>query len=153
VRGKRMADRYKRANQLSEKKFKRLVGVKKKIFERMMKVLSFAYAEKHKKGGRNPKLELGDQLMLTLSYWRQYITYEELGFDYEVSESTAHEIVEWVENILIQSRMFSLPGKKALIEDRELKIVLLDVMESPIERPKKNESKKTTIQEKRKDTQ
>jgi hypothetical protein len=31
-----------------------------------------------------------------------------------------------------------LPGKKALLEDNEIEIVLVDVTESPIERPQKN---------------
>ena len=93
----------------------------------------------------------GIALMLALEYWRQYITFAELGFNYEVAESTAHDITVWVENTLIKCGRFKLPGKKALLEDSDLQIVLLDVMESPVERPKKN--RKQTIQGKRKDIQ
>jgi hypothetical protein len=46
----------------------------------------------------------------------------------------------WVENTLVKSGKFSLPGKKALYGDEsEIEVVLVDVMESQVERPKKPE--------------
>jgi hypothetical protein len=47
-------------------------------------------------------------------------------------------VIVWVEDTLIKSGKFRLPGKKALLDDNEIEIVLVDVTESPIERPKKN---------------
>ena len=45
-------------------------------------------------------------------------------------------IVLKIENILIQSRKFSLPGKKKLLNSSlDENFILMDVMESPIERP------------------
>ena len=44
-----------------------------------------------------------------------------------------------------------MPGKKALCEDADIEIVLVDVTESPIERPQKNSGIGT--QGKRKGTQ
>ena len=59
-------------------------------------------------------------------------------------------IVHRVEDRLIKSRKFSLPGKKALSSvEREWSMIIVDVGESPIERPKKNQ--KTITVEKRKD--
>jgi len=150
--GKDVENKYEKSKKLSSKNFKRIIGVKRKVFEEMVKKLTSAYNAKHKQGGRNPKLSIENQLMLALEYWRQYVTFAELGFSYEVAESTAHDIVEWVEDTLIKSGTFSLPGKKAMLEDRNLEIVLLDVMESPVERPKKNENRSSTIQEKRRNT-
>jgi hypothetical protein len=44
-----------------------------------------------------------------------------------------------VEDILIKSGLFRLPGKKQLSEPAyEWKVLVVDVTESPIERPKKN---------------
>jgi hypothetical protein len=146
-----MENKYEKSQKLSEKKFKRLIGVKKKTFEAMATELRVAYEKKHKEGGRIPKLGIENQLMLSLEYWRQYVTFAELGFAYGVAESTAHDIVVWVEDVLIKCGKFNLPGKKALIEDKGLQIVLLDVTESPVERPKK--SKKPIIQVRRKNTQ
>lgn len=145
-----MENKYEKARNLDEAKFKRLIGVKKKTFEGMAKELTSAFAKKHQRGGRPPKLTVEEMLLLALEYWRQYITFAELGFNYNVAESTAHDITVWVEDVLIKSGKFALPGKKALIEDDGIEIVVVDVMESPIERPKKNKS--NGIQGKRKDT-
>ena len=146
-----MENKYEKSKKLSDKNFKRLIGVKRKTYDAMVGELRVAYEEKHKRGGRLPKLSVENQLMLALEYWRQYITFAELGFNYEVSESAAQNITVWVENTLIKCGRFNLPGKKALLEDSDLQIVLLDVMESPIERPKK--SKKPAIPARRSDTQ
>jgi len=93
-----------------------------------------------KKSGRRPKLIIEDQILLTLEYLREYRTYYHIGIDWKISESNTCRIVLKIENILIQSRKFSLPGKKKLLDsslDEEL--VLMDVMESPIERPIKQQ--------------
>jgi tricorn protease-like protein len=58
--------------------------------------------------------------------------------------------VVWVEDVLIKSGKFSLPGKKELLSNDTLEVVLVDVTESPVERPKK--SSKNIIVGKRKDT-
>jgi arsenate reductase-like glutaredoxin family protein len=145
-----MGNKYEKAKKLSEEKFKRIIGVKKKTFAEMVNILQTAYAEKNKRGGRNPKLDIEEMLLLALEYWRQYVTFAELGFNYDVAESTAHDITVWVEDVLIKSGLFALPGKKALLENEEIEIVLVDVMERPIERPKKN--KNNTIPAKEKST-
>jgi len=144
------SNRYERAKLLTDKDFKLLTGVKRPVFKEMTSELQKAYDEKHKNRGRHSKLTVELMLMMALTYWRQYITYFELGFDYGVSQSVVHEIVEWVEDTLVKCGKFSLPGKKALLEDRTLELVLLDVMESPIERPKKN--RRITTPGKREDT-
>lgn len=147
-----MENKFEKTKRLSDAKFKRIIGVKRITFEAMVKVLEKAFAEKHKQGGRTPKLSIENQLLLALEYWRQYGTFAELGFAYGVAESTAHDITVWVENTLIESGEFALPGKKALLdEDSEIEIILVDVTESPIERPKKNRENPTP--ERRKSTQ
>jgi hypothetical protein len=144
-------NRYERALELSEKHFKLLVGVKKRIFSEMSKELQSAYDAKHKNRGRHSDLSVELMLMMALTYWRQYITFFELGFEYGVAQSTAHDIVVWVEDTLIKCGKYALPGKKSLLSDKTLEIVLLDVMESPIERPQKN--KEDTTPARRKNTQ
>jgi len=148
-----MENKYEKSKNLSEKNFKRIIGVKRKIFEMMTDELRVAYAEKHKQGGRKPKLSIENQLMLALEYLRQYITFAELGFNYGVAESTAHDIVVWVEDVLIKCGKFALLGRKSLLDYRSLEVVLLDVMESAIERPKKNVSETCTTPPSVKDTQ
>lgn len=60
-----------------------------------------------------------------------------------MSESTAWCISRWVEDTLIKSGEFSLPGKKALTKsDTQYEVILIDASESPVERPKKKEEQK-----------
>ena len=133
-------NKYERAMELSDSRFKMLVGVNKETVILMIEILREAYNRKHKCRGRHSKLSIELMLMMTLEYWRQYVTYFELGFEYGVAESTAHDIVVWVEDTLIKSGKFSLPGKKALLKEEEIEVVLIDVTESPVERPKKTRS-------------
>ena len=144
-------NRCEKTARLKEADFKQLIGVEKATFEAMVEVLRSAYAEKHKRRGRHAKLSVEDQLYLSLKYWRQYVTQKELAFEFEVGEATAHDVIVWVENVLIKSGKFSLPGRKALLEGGEIEIIVVDVTESPVERPKKNSVSGTQV--KRNDTQ
>lgn len=135
-----METKYEKVTRLTDANFKRLVGVKRQTFEIMCEELETAYAHKHKRRGRHSKLSVPEMLLLALEYWRQYGTFAELGLNYGVAESTAHDITVWVENALIKSGKFALPSKRALTSGDDIEIVLADVTESPIERPKKNKT-------------
>ena len=130
-------DRYEKALELSNEDFKQVIGVKKETFEVMVEILKLAYAAKHKHRGRHAKLSIQDMLLMTLKYWRQYITQLELSIEFQVGEATTHDVIVWVENSLAKSKKFSLLGRGALLEHPEIEIVLVDVTESPIERSKK----------------
>jgi len=79
---------------------------------------------------------------MALEYIREYRTYFHIATSYGVSESVAYKIVRWVEDTLIKDPAFALPGSKALLKsDMEYEVVLIDASESPIERPKKKDSK------------
>ncbi|VPL00456.1 mobile genetic element [Streptococcus pneumoniae] len=67
---------YEASKQLTDTRFKRLVGVQRTTFKEMLAVLKTAYQLKHAKGGRKPKLSLEDLLMATLQYVREYRTYD-----------------------------------------------------------------------------
>ena len=75
---------------------------------------------------------------MALEYLREYRTYFHLGRSYGLSESACYRACRWVEDMLIKSGKFSLPGKKALLKsDVEYELILIDASETPIERPKK----------------
>jgi hypothetical protein len=133
-----MGNKHEAAQKLPEAQFKRLIGVTKRTFGEMANVLREAYDNKHKRRGRHSSLPVEQQLLMALEYLRQYVTFAELGLNYGVCESTAQNYVVWVEDVVVKSGMFSLPGKKALLSNDGIEIVLVDVTESPIERPKKN---------------
>ena len=100
--------------------------------------------------GRRPTLSRANQLLMTLMYWREYRTQFHIAGTYGVSESTVCRTINQVEDALMLSGEFTLPGKKALsASDTLIEVILIDVGEQPIERPKK--SKKNTTAAKRSD--
>ena len=51
-----------------------------------------------------------------------------------------------MEDTLIQSGRFALPGKKKLhAADHEIEVLVVDVTETPVERPKKNSDNSTPV--------
>ena len=133
---------------LSAKQFRRIAGVKPETFEVMIGILEKALKEKHARGGRRNKLTVPNMLLMALEYLREYRTYASIGASYGLAESSAFDTIRWVEDTLVKSGEFSLPGKKALLKsDNEFEVILIDATESPIERPKKNSG--NSIPEKR----
>lgn len=83
-----------------------------------------------------------------LMYYREYRTFLHTATSYGYSESQGWRIVRKMEDILIKSGVFRLPGKKALLKlQSEVlgKIVVVDVGESPVERPKKSSGATTAV--------
>ena len=64
--------KYEIIKEYSDKQFRRITGVKRATFEKMLEILKKAYAEKHRRRGRKPKLSIEDQIMAALEYWREY---------------------------------------------------------------------------------
>ncbi|GBE76449.1 transposase [Microcystis aeruginosa NIES-87] len=129
---------YEQVKTLKPTEFKRLCGLYTDTFKDMVTVLK---AEKvwQKKTGRPSKLSTEDQLLITLEYWREYRTYFHLGNSWGINESTAYRIVRKVENILIKSDLFNLPKKALLESNSEIEVIVVNVSEQGIERPKKKQ--------------
>lgn len=142
--------KYEKINEYDEKKFRRITGVKRATFEKMVEILKKSYAEKHKRRGRKPKLSIENQLLAALEYWREYRTYAHIAASYGIAESNIYRSIKWIENTLIKDGTFSLPGKKELLKsDTEYEVVLIDATETPVERLQKN--KESITQERKKD--
>lgn len=128
--------RYEQTKKLSNREFKRLVGVQRLTFDQMVKVMGDTTESKQTRGCP-PKLDLEDQVLICLQYWREYRTYFHIAQDWQVSESTVCRIVHRVESTLVSSGKFRLGGKKSLlIPSQKPLTAVMDVTESPIERPK-----------------
>ena len=126
--------RYETIKHLKDTDFKRLTGVQRGTFEMMLDVVEKGLRD----FGRPTKLNRADQLLMTLMYWREYRTEFHIAQSYGLSESTVCRTIQKVENTLVHSGKFRLPGKRALQpSDTLFEIVLVDVSEQPIERPKK----------------
>ena len=120
--------------QLKDTDFKRLTGVQRETCEAMLKVVEKGL----RNFGRPTKLSRADQLLMTLMYWREYRTEFHLAQSYGISEATVCRTIQKVENALVRSGKFRLPGRKTLqARDTVFEVILVDVSEQPIERPKK----------------
>jgi len=107
-------ERVERKLKLSDAKFKRRIGTTKPVFQAMLEVLQAAYNKLHELGGAPPDLTVGDKLLITLKYLREYTTMESIADDYDCSKSSVHRSIRWVENTLAADGRFQLPGKEAL---------------------------------------
>jgi len=130
---------YERIKDLRPAEFKRYCGVEPETFRRMVEVVSRRLTKERRKPGRPPKLPVEDQVLLTLEYWREYRTFFHLATSWGLHESNVCRVIRRVEDILTKSRAFKLPGKKRLqAADHEIEFIVVDVAETPIERPKKS---------------
>jgi Helix-turn-helix of DDE superfamily endonuclease len=144
--------KYEKIKDYKEEEFRRITGVKRKTFGNMVEILKEEEKKKKAIGGKPNKLEMENRLLMALEYLREYRTYCHIASSYGISESACYRNIRWIEETLIKHPDFALPGKKALVKsDMEYEVMLVDVSESPIERPKKN--RKNSTPEKRKDTQ
>lgn len=145
---------YEKIEKLSEKEFKMITGVTKPVFNEMLEVLRIKYAEDHARGGR-PGIAVELRLTLALEYWREYRTFRHMANDHQICKSKINEAVLWVENALSESAEFKLKDLKERFKpgtEETIKVVLIDVEEQPIERPKYNQAssysgKKSNIQQ------
>lgn len=136
-------DKYEELKQLPPQQFRRLTGVKQETFSEMVDILVAEQNGRYRKAGRKSGLSIEDRLLMALEYLREYRTYFHLGRSYGLSESACYRACRWVEDVLIRSGKFSLPGKKALLKSNvEYELILVDASETPIERPKKKYARK-----------
>lgn len=144
--------KYEKMKDYGEEKFRRITGVRRSTFKKMVEILIVAETARRSKGGPKPALSVEDMLLAALEYWREYRTYAHIAVSFGLSESQIFRIVKWVENVLVKDGTFSLPGRKALTESNiEYEVIQIDATESPVERPKRG--RKNGIQERKSDTQ
>ena len=133
--------RWAEIQHLSNAQFKRSTGVSYPVYNLMTKVLGEANAKqrKHPSRGIKSSLSIEDKILLMLMYYREYRTMFHIGINYGISESAVCKIIMDTESKLIKDTRFHLLGKKALTRtENNFELVLIDVTESPVERPKKN---------------
>jgi hypothetical protein len=101
-------------------------------------------------GGRKPKLSIPEQIILTLVYLRHLTTFQLLGIQFEVSESTANDTFNyWLPNLreLLPSSLLEQVKKNAsdyevvkeILTEYELTV---DSYEQVRERPRDNDEQK-----------
>lgn len=130
--------RFDNVKQLKPEEFRRLTGVKLETFNQMVEIVDQAFREKKAQGGRPNKLIIPDMILMTLEYLREYRTCFHVSTNYGISESSCYYTIRFVEDALIKSKHFRLPGRKQLLKsDMEYEVIVVDATESFIQRPKK----------------
>jgi hypothetical protein len=132
---------YERVKDLPPAQFKRYCGVRPETFRKMVELVSGHLSRKRRVSGRPTKLSVEDQVLMTLEYWREYRTFFHLAKSWGIHESSVWRTVRRVEDVLTRSKAFKLPGRKVLRPaDHEIEFIVVDVAETPAERPKKSNS-------------
>lgn len=132
---------YQQIKDLRPALFKRYCGVKPETFHQMVSRVSDHLKETRIKSGRPPKLSIEDQVLMTLEYWREYRTFFHIARSWGLHESSVWRTIKRVEDILTNSKAFTLPGKQQLqLADHEIEFIVVDVAETPVERPKKSKN-------------
>lgn len=138
---------YEQLKHLKAEAFKRRCGLQPETFNQMVEILSpcldcrrqVCNQRRGKRGGQC-KLSVEDQILIVLEYWREYRTQFQIGTSWNLSESAVCRLISKVERLLMDSGKFRLPGKKQLYQQADnWQVIVVDVTESPIERPKKTE--------------
>ena len=101
-------------------------------------------------GGAKPKLFVEEQILLTLMYLRQGLTFQVLGLHFHVSESTAYNYFSYWQNILSNALPPSLREHVRNNEEDEEELskllneyeLIVDSEEQAIPRPKDYDEQK-----------
>lgn len=135
--------KYENIKGYSDKRFRQVTGVLPSTFSAMVTELEKATPRTEKRlGGRPQILSIEDKLLLTLEYYKEYRSYDCIAASYGISKGSVSNIINRVENVLVKSGLFKLPGKKALTRnDWEIEVIVVDSTETPIERPKNGQKK------------
>jgi hypothetical protein len=124
-----------------EKKFARISGLKKLLFDILKQrvseqILMHQQANPKSTRGIKSTMSLENKLLLMLMYYRNYYTYLSLSEMFGISEGYANKTVHRMSKLVVKA----LPlGRKRKLESEDIKTVLIDASEQRIERPQKNQ--------------
>lgn len=89
-----------------------------------------------KRRGKKTSVSLEDQVLITILYLRDYDTFFNIGFSFNICESYANKIYHKISSILI---LFLHPPSSKQLELEDLGTLAIDVAEQPVERPLKHQ--------------
>ena len=81
---------------LDEEKFRRLTGVRRTTFDKMVCILDQSIKSRETNKGRKKTLSVENRLLMTLEYIREYRTYFHISQSYSISESNAYKTVNCI---------------------------------------------------------
>lgn len=120
--------------------FRQLTGLSLETFEGLMKKNSDMLKRAFPRLGRKPKvLTVEDKVILLLVYYRCYVTHEFLGYFVQLHDSNVSRLFKRLEPIIAQQ--VSIKKDRSLTES-QVKYLLIDATEQPIQRPKYRQARK-----------
>lgn len=75
---------------------------------------------------------------MLLMYYREYRSFAHIGAAFGLGEAQSWRIITGLEQRLIKNECFHLTRKQRLRRDTQWQMVVVDVGEHPVERPKKS---------------
>ena len=91
----------------------------------------------YKRPGRNAKLELADQVLMLLLYYRSYVTMVFVGHLFGIDDSNVCRIIKRLEPLVAKVTAIT---KDRTYRDLDLELII-DATEQPIERPRKRQKR------------
>ena len=133
------------------KVFRSLSGIPVEKFEKLyyqllpiyktteMKRFSSASRKRRIGGGRKKELCLEDQLLMTLIYYRHYVSQNFLGILFNLHNSNVSRSIRYIEPQL--AKIFKIPSRKIENEltEQQISLYFIDATEQQINRPQKNQ--------------
>ena len=133
---------------LSAEEFDRLVVELEPVWRVRKAQKSTRRPRQRKPGaGRKGKLAFTDRLLLTLLYYRTYVSQEFVGFLFGVDKGTVSRQVQ--ELGLCMAGVFRIPEKKVRIDPDDLEAVFVDATEQPVHRPQRKQRRSYSGKKKR----
>jgi hypothetical protein len=133
---------------LSAEEFDRLVAELEPVWLARKAKRSAGRRRRRKPGaGRKAKLAFRDRLLLTLLYYRTYVSQEFVGFLFGVDKGTVSRQVQ--ELSLCMTGVFRIPEKKVRLDPDDLEAVFVDATEQPVHRPKRKQRRSYSGKKKR----
>jgi hypothetical protein len=133
---------------LSAEEFDRLVAELEPVWLARKAKRSAGRRRQRKAGaGRKVKLAFTDRVLLTLLYYRTYVSQEFVGFLFGVDKGTVSR--ETQELGLCMAGVFRIPEKKVRIDPDDLEAVFVDATEQPVNRPKRGQKRSYSGKKKR----
>jgi DDE superfamily endonuclease/Helix-turn-helix of DDE superfamily endonuclease len=133
---------------LSAREFDTLVADLEPVWQARMAKRAARRPRRRKPGaGRKAKRLFTDRLLLTLLYYRAYVTQEFVGFLFGVDKGTVSRDVQ--ELSLCMAGVFRIPEKKVRIDPDDLEAVFVDATEQPVHRPERKQRRSYSGKKKR----
>ena len=134
-----LIDKYENTiKQLKEEDFRRKVGVKREVFNKIANVIK-DYNSIHKgKAGRLPKLSVENQLLMMFEYLRENRTYFAIAIDFKINEANVKRIIDKLISVISNNKDFKI-NKNSDLSDVTGEIIV-DCTEISINRPEKNQN-------------